>query len=185
MLIGKTVKRIVEHVSKVAEKISKEEVDKIIELLKEPRSIFIIGSGRSKLIGEAFAMRLAQLELDVHVIGDSTTIAPKKDDLIIAISSSGDTKSIISEIRRLKEKGANIIGITANPESKLAKLSDHRIILGPWKDYKERIKRGEYDNITPLGTLYEDTSLMILDGLIAELMEKLGKKENELAGTHY
>ncbi|MBC7090194.1 MAG: 6-phospho-3-hexuloisomerase, partial [Methanobacteriaceae archaeon] len=37
----------------------------------------------------------------------------------------------------------------------------------------------------PLGTLYEDTSLLILDGIISELMRKVGKTEGDLAEAHY
>ncbi|MDI6881238.1 MAG: SIS domain-containing protein [Methanothermobacter sp.] len=181
----RTVKKITEHARKVAERINKKDIDNIIELLTKSESIFILGSGRSRLVGEEFAMRLAQLGLNVHVIGDSTTITPKKDDLIIVISSSGDTKSIITETRRLKNKGARIIGVTANPKSPLAKLSNTIIDVGPWRDYKKEIKTGKEDNITPLGTLYEDTSLLILDGIISELMTKLGKTEKDLAKAHY
>lgn len=180
-----TVKKITKHAMKVAEKINKKDMDKIIELLTGSKSIFILGSGRSRLVGEEFAMRLAQLRLNVHVIGDSTTITPKEDDLIMVISSSGDTNSIITETRRLKKKGAHIIGVTANPRSELAKLSDIIIDVGPWRDYKKEIMEGREDNITPLGTLYEDTSLLILDGIISELMRKLGKTEKDLAEAHY
>ncbi|MBC7119482.1 MAG: SIS domain-containing protein, partial [Methanobacteriaceae archaeon] len=101
-MLLETVRKILEHALKVAEKINKKDLDKIIELLTTSKSIFVLGSGRSKLVGEEFAMRLAQLELNVHVIGDSTTITPREGDLIIVISSSGDTSSIITETRRLR-----------------------------------------------------------------------------------
>ncbi|KUK01875.1 MAG: 6-phospho 3-hexuloisomerase [Methanobacteriaceae archaeon 41_258] len=184
-MLLETVKKILEHALKVAEKINKKDLDKIIELLTASKSIFVLGSGRSKLVGEEFAMRLAQLELNVHVIGDSTTITPREGDLIIVISSSGDTSSIITEARRLKKKGVNIIGITANPRSELSKLSDIIIDVGPWRDYQREIKEEREDNITLLGTLYEDTSLLILDGIISELMRKVGKTEGDLAEAHY
>jgi len=186
-MIAKVIEKIREHTMKVAENIDEKQVNGIIEELAKPRSIFILGSGRSKLMGEAFAMRLAQLELNVHVIGDSTTIAPKEGDIIIVISSSGDTDTIIKEVKRLKEKGTKIIGITANKKSKLKQLSDFKIYVetGEYRDYKKEIKKGREDNLTPLGTLYEDTSLLILDGLIAKLMKKLKKTEKDLAEAHY
>ncbi|BAW31397.1 MAG TPA: SIS domain-containing protein [Methanothermobacter sp.] len=186
-MIAKVIKKIMKHSMKAAENIDKKEVQGIVEELAKPRSIFILGSGRSKLIGEAFAMRLAQLELKVHVIGDSTTITPKEGDLIIVISSSGDTDTIIKEVKRLKGKGTTIIGITANKKSKLKEISEFKLYVetGEYRDYKKEIKKGNCDNLTPLGTLYEDTSLLILDGLIATLMEKLGKTEKDLAEAHY
>ncbi|MDI9624618.1 MAG: SIS domain-containing protein [Methanothermobacter sp.] len=126
MYFKRTIKRIIEHAQNVEKKIKKEDLDEILNLINRSKSIFVLGSGRSKLVGEAFAMRLAQLRLNVHVIGDSTTISPKKGDLIIVISSSGSTSYIIKETQRLKNKGAEILGVTANRESELAKkIQDH------------------------------------------------------------
>ena len=39
-----------------------------------------------------------------------------------------------------------------------------------------------YDS--PLGTLFEDTSMVVLDAVVAELMKRLGKNESELARRH-
>jgi len=38
--------------------------------------------------------------------------------------------------------------------------------------------------LAPLGTLFEDTTMVILDGLIVELMHQLGKTEKELKSMH-
>jgi 6-phospho-3-hexuloisomerase len=43
---------------------------------------------------------------------------------------------------------------------------------------------GEYASLTPLGTLFEVTALVFLDGVIASLMVKLGRKEEELKARH-
>ncbi|WP_455240696.1 SIS domain-containing protein [Methanothermobacter tenebrarum] len=188
MYLNETIEKIIEHTQNVVKRIKEEyqNLDKILNLLAKSKSIFILGSGRSKLVGEAFAMRLAQLGLNVHVIGDSTTISPKKKDLIIVISSSGSTSCIVKETQRLKDKGAKIIGVTANAESELATgLSEAIIDVGPWRDYNKAISEGNQTDEAPLGTLYEDTSLLILDGIIYELMKKMGKKEKDLAEAHY
>ncbi|MDI9624619.1 MAG: hypothetical protein QFX38_07020 [Methanothermobacter sp.] len=67
----------------------------------------------------------------------------------------------------------------------MQKKSKIIIDVGPWRDYNEAIKAGETTDEVPLGTLYEDTSLLILDGVIYELMRKLKKGEKDLAEAHY
>lgn len=44
--------------------------------------------------------------------------------------------------------------------------------------------KGEHHSKAPLGTLFEVSALVFLDGLIAELMEKLNKKEEDMKEMH-
>jgi len=53
-----------------------------------------------------------------------------------------------------------------------------------WKYYTSSVLKGDYDDLTPMGTLFEDTSLLFLDGLIAEFMVRLSKKEDDLKMRH-
>src|SRR5512143_1955726 len=63
-------------------------------LRSHPR-IFMLGSGRSGMVMSMFAMRLMHLGLDVHRIGESTTPAIHKGDLLIIGSGSGETESCL------------------------------------------------------------------------------------------
>ena len=46
-----------------------------------------------------------------------------KDDLLIAISNSGETDSIVSALRYVKSLGVEIISITGNDASSVARMS--------------------------------------------------------------
>ena len=50
----------------------------------------------------------------------------------------------------------------------------------PWEHLISHVLKGNYDDMTLMGTLFEDSTHLFLDGLIAEFMARLGKKEVDL-----
>jgi len=181
-----------EHIKKAGRKIDRESVNRLVEEILKANAIFLMGAGRSGLVARAFAMRLMHLGLKVYVVGETTTPAVKSDDLVIAISGSGETRSIVSLARIAKEEiGAKLATITSNSKSSLAKLSDIVIVVEGKKvddvsnvDYLERHMMGMYTKLTPLGTMFEITSLILLDSIIAELIARTGASEEELKARH-
>jgi 6-phospho-3-hexuloisomerase len=191
--IKKTAENITKHALKVIDLINEEEVDKMIDCILNAESIFIVGSGRSELMGMAFAMRLMHLGFSVHVVGDVTTPAIKDTDCLIAISGSGETKAVTMAAGTASETGAKVVAITATTTSTLGKRADVIVNIEsktkepskqPWKHYTSHVLKGEYDDLTPMGTLFEDSTHLFLDGLIAEFMARLGKKEVDLKKRH-
>ncbi len=160
------------------------------EILQSER-VFIYGAGRSGLAARAFAMRLVHLDIPAYVIGETITPATRKDDLFICISGSGETSSVIDYARSAKRAGAKIAAITSYPSSTLGKLADLVVVIkGKTKldiskeDYKKRQIEGQSVTLAPMGTLFEDTAMIFFDGLIAELMYRLGKNEEEMRKRH-
>lgn len=188
-IIKKTTEEITKHALAVIDKIDEEQVSKMIETIINSDCVFIVGTGRSELVGQMFAMRLMHLGFTVYVVGDVTTPAIKKTDCLIAISGSGETETVTMAAGTSKDVGASVIGITANLESTLSKLLDVAINIDsktkePWKHYTSNVLKGDYDDLTPMGTLFEDSTHLFLDGLIAEFMSLLGKKEQDLKKRH-
>lgn len=187
--IKKTAENITKHALEVIDRINEEEVDKMIQAIINAQSVFIVGSGRSELIGMAFAMRLMHLGFVVYVIGDVTTPAINEEDCLIAISGSGETRTVTIAAETAAETGASVVGITANTESTLGNFLDVAVNIEskskePWKYYTSHVLKGNYDDLTPMGTLFEDSTHLFLDGLIAEFMARLGKKEIDLKRRH-
>jgi 6-phospho-3-hexuloisomerase len=187
--IKKTAENITKHALAVIERIDEEQVDLMIKTIQSSKSVFIVGSGRSELIGMAFAMRLMHLGFVVYVIGDVTTPSINKDDCLIAISGSGETRTVTLAAETAAESGSSVIGITANTSSTLTNYLDVTINIEsktkiPWKHYTSQVLKGNYDDLTPMGTLFEDSTHLFLDGLIAEFMAILGKKEDDLKSRH-
>lgn len=187
--VKKTAEEITKHAIAVINQIDEEQVNQMIETILESDSIFIVGSGRSELIGKAFAMRLMHLGFNVHVVGDVTTPAIKNSDCLIAISGSGETKVVTIAAGTAQEIGASVVGITTNTKSTLGKNLNVTVKIEskskePWKHPTSHVLKGNYDDLAPMGTLFEDSTHLFLDGLIAEFMARLGKKEIDLKKRH-
>jgi 6-phospho-3-hexuloisomerase len=187
--IKKTAENITKHALEVINRIDEEQVEDMIQAISKSKSVFIAGSGRSELIGMAFAMRLMHLGFVVYVIGDVTTPSINKDDCLVAISGSGETRTVTIAAETAAESGASVIGITTNTSSTLGKYLDVAVNIEskskePWKHYTSHVLKGNYDDLTPMGTLFEDSTHLFLDGLIAEFMARLGKKEIDLKKRH-
>ena len=187
--LKKTVEGIAKHALEVIGRIDFEQVEQMIQCITESNSTFIVGSGRSELVGKAFAMRLMHLGFTVHVVGDVTTPALTQEDCLIAISGSGETKTVTLAAETAREVGTKVVGITTDPRSTLGKNSDVVVNIDskskvPWKYYTSHVLKGNYDDLTPMGTLFEDSTHLFLDGLIAEFMVRLNKKEDDLQRLH-
>lgn len=190
-LVKKTVLEIVDHIRDVIEDISEKNLEGIIDMLIKSQRVFVYGVGRSGLVGKAFATRLSHLKFDVFVVGETITPAVKNGDLFIAISGSGETNSVVISTESAKREGANIVAITSNTKSSLGKISDIALLVKgrtkldvKRKDYVSDQILGKHEPLSPLGTLFEDTCQILLDGVIVELMQKLRKTEEDLAMSH-
>lgn len=178
---------IKENLSQLEEK----EVEQFIEILKlhKNNKLLIMGAGRSGLVGRAFAMRLLHLGFNAFVLGDTIVPSIDKDDLVIAISGSGSTKLVVTATEAAKQVGASIISITSYPSSPVAKLSAYIILLKgrvevSTKDYFARQILGLHEPLAPLGTVFEDSAMLLLDAVIASLMAQLKVEESEMRKRH-
>ena len=168
-----------------------EDVAKFIEIITTCDNIFVTGAGRSGLAAKAFAMRLMHLGLSSFVVGETISPAINEGDCILAISGSGETNTIVSAAKISKNRGAKVLALTSYPESSLGQLADCVILVkGRTKveaddeNYLKRQIKGNYTSLTPLGTAFELTSLVFLDGMVSELMNAMGKTEADLKRRH-
>src|SRR5665811_559677 len=89
---------IIEKISGILEATDNTYEVKLTSLLDSAKRIFIAGAGRSRLVGNFFAMRLVHGGYDVSVVGEIVTPSIKAGDLLIIISGSGETEQLISLI---------------------------------------------------------------------------------------
>jgi 6-phospho 3-hexuloisomerase len=187
---NRAVEEILEHIKSLQRNMKAREINQFVDALLKSRRVFVVGAGRSGLVGKAFAMRLMHLGMDVYVIGETITPSLRAKDTLLAISGSGETELIVETAKIGKKIGAKIIAVTSYPRSPLAKLADVVVTLPGRKevaaiaDYMKRELFGEYASLAPLGTLFEVGVMVFLDGIMAALMVKLGKKEEDLKARH-
>ncbi len=193
-LTRRAMLEIIEYLTKSLDVISDHDKDRLIETLveayKRSSKIFVVGAGRSGLVVKSFALRLMHLGFSVYVMGETIIPRMRKGDVLIALSGSGRTKSVISVAEAAKSVGAIVVSITTFMDSPLAKLGDVVVLipgrtkLAKEDDYLVRQVIGLHEPLTPLGTLFEDLAMIFLDGVVVELMDKLGVTEEELKERH-
>ena len=185
---------IIEGIRRSIQELNMEEVEQLIKLLLEAKDkkIFVVGMGRSGFVARAFALRLMNLGFNVYFLGETITPAAEKGDLLIAISGTGTTKMVLTASSAAKDIGATVIAITSFPESPLGQIADYVVtVRGRTKmgwpkeeDYLARQIVGEREPLTPLGSIFENNCMVFLDGLIVELMHRLGRTEEDLKRRH-
>ncbi|MGZ7119228.1 MAG: 6-phospho-3-hexuloisomerase [Methanobacterium sp.] len=190
MIINEAIDEIIDNVKDVSRDVDGERINNMLDMLISANNVFIIGLGRSGLVARAFAMRLMHLGISVYVVGETITPAINSNDCLLAISGSGETSFIISTAKISRKRNAKIIAVTSYEDSTLGKLSDliihvkGRTKIDSEKDYIKRQINGKHQPLAPLGTLFEVSTLIFLEGVIAELMNKMGKTEEDLKKRH-
>ena len=190
----RAMREIAEFAAKASELINVGEVDKMVEVLIDlyhrKGKVLVMGAGRSGLVGKAFAMRLLHLGFNSYVLGETIVPSISRGDVAVAISGSGRTGLIVEAADAAKKVGAYVIAITTYPESPLGQLAD-LVVMVPGRskvskmdDYFARQILGLHEPLAPLGTLFEDTAMLLLDGVIYYLMIKLNVTEDEMRNRH-
>ena len=186
-----SIKAILENIDSAQQFLDEESVDEFENIIINANNIFVTGAGRSGLAAKAFAMRLMHLGLSSFVVGETISPAINADDCIIAISGSGETNTIVSAAKIAKNRGSKVLAVTSYPESTLGQLADgYLFVKGRTKkevddeNYMKRQIHGNYTSLTPLGTAFELTTLVFLDAVVSEIMEKMEQTESDLKARH-
>ncbi len=186
-----SMRLIIETLKEVIDKLDSEAIKAMLQKTVDGNQVFVMGAGRSGLVAKAFAMRLMHLGFSVYVVGETTTPAVLPQDVVFAISGSGETRTIADLGKLAKDIGSTLITITSKKDSTLGRISDIAVII-PSKTkndpdkagYLERHMRGDYKNIPPLGTSFEITALVFLDSVVSQLITLTGASEAELKSRH-
>ena len=142
--------------------------------------VVVTGMGKSGLICRKIAATLSSTgtpSLFLHsgdgVHGDLGMVM--KDDLILALSNSGETEEILKLLPHFKLHGLKLIVMTGKPDSTLGKAGD--VVLDV----------GVKEEACPLGlapTASTTAALAMGDALAVVLLEKKGFKEEDFALRH-
>ncbi len=110
----------------------KENVNELINIMKNKKRIFVTGDGSSYHASLVFSYLLKKY-FNIYSIPASELkyhIPPNlSDDLLIIFSQSGENKDALNAFKNWKIKGGSIVSITNNDQSYLHKNSDFSIYL--------------------------------------------------------
>jgi len=173
---------IIKELNRTVALIDEEAAEKFVDSILQSKKIFVAGAGRSRFMGQAFAMRLMHMGLEAYVVGETITPNVEKGDLLIIGSGSGETKSLVAIAEKAKSLDVSIAIVTIFPESTIGKLA-HTVIKVPASTPKAKSDSG-YKSIQPMGSLFEQSLLLFFDAVIMRLMEKLRKDSDTMFCRH-
>lgn len=129
----------------------KQIIDAITDTVRKKSRIYVLGNGGSSAIASHMVNDLGTglrrrdiINFDISSLADNTPVGTaisndigyenifymqlkgllKKDDVLIAISSSGNSENIIKAAAYAREMGATVIGFTGFDGGKLKKMAD-------------------------------------------------------------
>jgi 6-phospho-3-hexuloisomerase len=138
----------------------------------ERRRWFFSGQGRSGLVAQMAAMRFMHTGRPAHFVGEATAPSVRLGDGLCLVSGSGKTPVTIHFARIAKEEGAQIALITRDPNSALVQLADC-VLHAPVETTRQFG-----------GSLFEQTSLILLDAIVLELMQAAPDPHRTMLGRH-
>lgn len=158
-----------------------EQFDEAVELMYNCKGkVIVTGVGKSGHIGAKIAATLSSTGTPAFYInpldvfhGDLGVMT--KDDVVIAMSNSGQTDELLRFIPMVLHMNIPIIGMSGNPESLLAKYSNIHIKVHVEKEACPL-------NLAP--TSSTTAALVIGDALAVALMEKRNFKPQDFAQFH-
>ncbi|OQP05166.1 MurR/RpiR family transcriptional regulator [Geobacillus sp. 46C-IIa] len=160
-----TIERYKADMNQTLDSLERKHVEEISQLIFEANRVLIVAVGLSKMIGEYFSKLLIQVNKPSSYVYEShiidllpNMIQPK--DMVIFISSSGETKTIVQAAEKLRFKNVETVAITNNADSTLAKLVRKHISA-----YVQRVQFAGYD-------LSARSTLVVLIDILFELFMK-------------
>lgn len=157
------------------------EFDKAIDLLFNCKGrVIVTGMGKSGLIGRKIAATLSSTGTPSYFLhpaesthGDSGIIT--RNDVIIAISNSGETQELLNLLPLIKRFGVTMIGMTGKMSSTLAHASDVTLDISVEK---------EACPLNKAPTASTTATLAMGDALAVCLLEKRGFSEEDFLIFH-
>jgi len=162
------------------EKLDRQFTRAVDMLLSAPGKVIVTGMGKSGLIGRKIAATLASTGTPAFFLhpaeglhGDIGMVL--KGDIVIALSNSGETREVVQLLPVFKRLGLELIALTGNPRSTLARHADAAIDVGVREE------------ACPLGlapTASTTAALAMGDALAVVLFEEKGFSEQDFAMLH-
>jgi len=155
--------------------------NKVVEMLYRCQGrVVVTGIGKTGIIGRKISATFASTgtpSLWLHPVeaahGDMGMVV--KNDVIMAISSSGETEELVRLVRVLKKIGARLIVLTGNTSSTLARCADMCIDIS--------VPR-EACTLGLVPTASTTAALAMGDALAVSLLEKKGFRLKDYAVYH-
>ena len=169
-----------ESILETAKVLDPKEFEKAVVALAKAERIAAAGCGHSGIACQHFAHLMCCIEQPAKFISPAEAIHGgmgflQKGDVCLFASRGGKTKELLPMLDICKAKGVNIIAVTENEESVMAKAAD--VVL------KQHVNR-ETDKYNSQGTTSSTALCMIFHALQTALIEETDYKNEQFALIH-
>jgi arabinose-5-phosphate isomerase len=155
--------------------------ERAVDLLYECRGrVIVTGMGKSGIISRKIAATLSSTGTPAFFLHPAEAIhgdlgAIREDDVVVALSHSGETEELIRLLESIRRIGAKLIAITGSPASTLGRAADVTLDCGIAKEACPM-------NLVP--TASTTASLALGDALAMTLLVRKGFREEQFAAYH-
>lgn len=155
--------------------------DRAVQLLYECHGrVIVTGMGKSGLICRKIAATLSSTGTSAWFLHPAEALhgdlgAIRDNDVVIALSHSGETEELLRLLESIRRIGARLIALTGDPSSTLARASDETLNCGITEEACPM-------NLVP--TASTTAALAMGDALAMALLVRKGFREEQFASLH-
>lgn len=169
-----------EAIRNLGESINGEFVEVVQEILSCSGRLITTGMGKSGFIAKKLAATFSSIGTSSFFLHPAEAIhgdlgMVTEEDIVLAISNSGETEEIIEILPVIKRLGAQIVGMTGNLDSTLADTADYNL---------EAAVEEEACPLDLAPTASTTAALALGDALAMTLVEAKGFKSEDFALYH-
>lgn len=173
----------IEELKQTISMMNEQEFKQVLDMLLKARTIIFVASGNTIPVAIDGAFKFNQIgklalsstiwETQIGYVCNCT-----QDDVIIAISNSGETKSVITAVQTAHEQNAKVLSITNNEQSTVAQNSDYHILTAT----REKLFLDGYCFSRVSATAVIEILYLFLVSMNSEAYAHIAKHENKIAG---
>ena len=154
-------------------------LEKIIHQINNARKIIFIGIGASAIVAQDFEHKLKRINKNCETIFDShgqliAATHATSEDVVFAISYSGETKEIINALTVAKENQATIITMTQNKRNTIQSFAEYALyVVSNEADIRSSATASRIAQLTLIDILYTGIATLNYDQSIVALNRTL------------
>ena len=179
--VRRTIREEAESLQKLADRIDETSVLKAAKALQNCKGkVILTGCGTSGMAAKKIAHTLSCIEVPALYMSPADAVhgdlgVLQKDDILVLISKGGNTSELLALIPACKTKQALLIGVSENPESRIARSADI---------YLEVKVDREPDRFNMLATASTLAVISLFDAICIALTQMTGYTREQFAVIH-
>ena len=151
----------------------------LVDAIEAAPRVFVTGQGRSGLMARTFAMRMHQIGVNCHIVGDTMCPPIGRGDVLIACSASGQTRQTLNVARQAKKHGAAVIAITSGSGAPLERAAALTVLVPARFEGPKQLASVQFAT-----TLFEQTLFILFECAVLALAERLGADNECMMRRH-